>query len=98
MPRHAEETIVALEAKLESTVNINKKKVSAELGKKNGRHEIGPRYKRSAMVRTGSLETTQRNAQHQTYFKEHMRYWCGTSTRDKCEKWRAHDPKKPQLP
>jgi hypothetical protein len=95
----AEEKIVALEAKLESTVkNLNKnvsfglgkqkssdKKGAADKSKKKRDHKSGDHPKTWAKPKSGDKK--------QAKFKDHMWYWCGKDTGGKCEKWRAHKPK-----
>ena len=97
----AEEKIIALEAKLESTVKNFNKKVSFERkkggggkkhsdtkggGKRDGdSKKDGDHPKKWPAPKTGDKK--------EAMFKGHMWYWCGKETGGKCEKWRAHKPK-----
>ena len=99
----AEEKIIALEAKLDSTVKSLNKKVSFERkkggggkkhanakgGKKDGESKKdGDHPKKWPAPKTGDKK--------EAMFKGHMWYWCGKETGGKCEKWRAHKPKECQ--
>ena len=93
-----EEKIVALEAKLESTVKNLSKKVSAELGKnkkrggkqkseeakrkKGGAKSDEPHPKKWPAPKAGDKKEKQYNG--------NMWHWCGKETGGKCEMWRAH--------
>ena len=96
----AEEKIVALEAKLESTVKNLSKKVSAELGKKKegkktSKNEKGKGKKSDSKSEDHPKKWPAPKAgdKKEVEFKGHTWYWCGKDTGGKCEKWRAHKPK-----
>lgn len=90
----AEEKIVALEAKLESTVKNINKKVSAELGKKKeGKKPDHNKKGGKSGDHPKKWTAPKPGEKKEAKFKGHMWYWCGKSTGGKCEKWRAHDPK-----
>jgi hypothetical protein len=95
----AEEKIVALEAKLDSTVKTINKKVSYELGKKTAAKKGGASDK-------GKKKETKSKGGHpkawpqpkgdekkERKFNDQTWYWCGKDTGGKCEKWRVHKPK-----
>ena len=96
----AEEKIVALEAKLTSTMKSLNKKVSFELGKKS----VGKVYKannKDKPAKSGedkddhpkNREAPKPGDKKEIKYKGHTWYWCGKDTGGKCEKWRAHKPK-----
>jgi hypothetical protein len=87
----AEEKIVALEAKLESTVKNLNKKVSAEFGKKTT--EGGKGKKQKSGDHPKKWPPPKKGDKKKVKFKGHMWYWCSKETGGKCEKWRAHKPK-----
>jgi hypothetical protein len=97
----AEEKIVALEAKLTSTMKNLNKKVSIEMGKKSastGKSKSGERTKQSG--KDGGKAEHPKNwpppkpgEKKVAKFKEFTYYWCGKDTGGTCEKWRAHKPK-----
>jgi hypothetical protein len=95
----AEEKIVALEAKLESTVKNINKKVSFELGKKAATKKGGAsdKGKRKETKSKGGHPKTwpppKGDDKREGKYKDHTWYWCGKDTGGKCEKWRAHKPK-----
>jgi len=95
----AEEKIVALEAKLETTVKNLNKKVSFELGKKTGGKKAGDKSrnkKENAKTSDGHPKTwspPKSGDKKEMEYKGHTWYWCGKDTGGKCEKWRAHKPK-----
>ena len=78
----AEEKIVALEAKLESSVKTLNKKVSFELGKK--KDKTGDHPKNWPKPKSGDKK--------KVAYKGHDWHWCGKDTGGKCECWRAHKP------
>jgi hypothetical protein len=95
----AEEKIVALEAKLESTVKSLSKKVTAELGK--NKKQGGKRSSEGAKHKKGDAKSEDHpkkwaapkaGEKKETTFKGHTWYWCGKGTGGNCEKWRAHKP------
>ncbi|KAI2490443.1 hypothetical protein MHU86_24130 [Fragilaria crotonensis] len=96
----AEEKIVALEAKLESTVKNLNKKVSAKLGKKKGGKKATKNDKGKGKKSDSKSEdhpkmwpAPKAGDKKEVEFKGHTWYWCGKDTGGKCEKWRAHKPK-----
>jgi hypothetical protein len=94
----AEEKIVALEAKLETTVKNLNKKVSFELGKKTGEKKTvdKSKKKKGSSKLTGHPKTWSQPKQgdkKEAEYKGYAWYWCGKDTGGKCEKWRAHKPK-----
>ena len=96
----AEEKIVALEAKLTSSMKNLNKKVALEMGKKkkgsvkfkeDGKSNKakpkggdGDHPKKWPAPKPGEKKTAQ--------YKGHDWHWCGRDTGGKCEKWRAHEP------
>ena len=96
----AEETIVALEAKLTSTMNNLNKKVSFELGKKS---KAGAKSKTDNKKQGKSKggdgdhpktwDPPKPGDKKVQEYKGHKWHWCGKNTGGKCEKWRVHDPK-----
>jgi hypothetical protein len=105
----AEEKIVALEAKLTSTMKTLNKKVSFELGKKG---KVGSKFKGSEK-KNGKQKGTKGGKggegphpknwpvpkagdKKTVEYKGHDWHWCGKETGGKCEKWRAHNPKECQ--
>ena len=94
----AEEKIVALEAKLETTVKNLNKKVSFELGKKTGGKKTIDKSKNAKGINKskGHPKTWSQPKQgdkKEAEYKGYTWYWCGKDTGGKCEKWRAHKPK-----
>lgn len=97
----AKEKIVALEAKLESTVkSLNEKVLTDELSKKGkgNRPSGGDKKSKKDSAKSGDHPTkwpkpTKANNEKMGKFKGHMWYWCGKDTGEKCECWRAHKPK-----
>jgi hypothetical protein len=94
--------IIALEAKLDSTVKSFNKKVSCERNKKGGggkRHSDtkGGGRKDGDSKKDGDhpkkWPAPKVGEKKESMFKGHMWYWCGKATGGKCEKWRAHKPK-----
>jgi hypothetical protein len=95
----AEKKIVALEAKLTSSMKTLNKKVSFEMmGKKgSGKAKSTGDKKRSkddseekdpktwSPPKAGDKKVAKYNG--------YVWYWCGKDTGGKCEKWRAHKPK-----
>jgi hypothetical protein len=98
----AEEKIVALEAKLTSSMKNLNKKVTYELGKKKGQGVSKSKDSKSTK-KAGSKEAAgdhpktwaaPKSGEKKTaQYKGHDWYWCGKDTGGKCEKWHAHDPK-----
>ncbi|KAI2496052.1 hypothetical protein MHU86_18473 [Fragilaria crotonensis] len=93
----AEEKIVALEAKLETTVKNLNKKVSFELGKKTSGKKTSDKSKnkKGHNKQKGHPKTWSKPKQGDKKEVEHKGftwYWCGKDTGGKCEKWRAHKP------
>ncbi len=93
----AEEKIVALEAKLETTVKNLNKKVSFELGKKTGGKKTIDKSKNTKgnNKSKGHPKTWSKPKQgdkKEVEYKGYTWYWCGKDTGGKCEKWRAHKP------
>ena len=95
----AEEKIVALEAKLTSTMKTLNKKVSFEMNKKKGTG------KGANSTRKGQSKSADKDEDHPKHrkppkpgdkkeitYKGHTWHWCGKETGGKCEKWRAHKP------
>jgi len=98
----AEEKIIALEAKLDSTVKSLNKKVSFERKKggggtkkhsdaKGGGKKDGDMKKDSDHPK--KWPAPKAGDKKEKMYKGHMWYWCGKETGGKCEKWRAHKPK-----
>ena len=94
----AEEKIVALEAKLDSTVvkTLNKK-VPFELGKKKQDSKSNDKFRKKTDKSSGDHPKTwlkpKTGEKKKAMYKGHEWYWCGADTGGKCEKWRAHKPK-----
>ena len=99
----AAEQIVALEAKLTSTIKNIDKKVKFELNK--GRNKGQNKSKGDAKDgRKGNKSKGKTDDHPKTWappksgdkkikeYKGHQWHWCGKDTGGKCEKWRAHDP------
>ena len=94
----AEEKIVALEAKLTSTIKNINKKVKFELGgNKKGAGKSKGEGKKEGSKTTGdhpkSWAAPKPGEKKKKEFKGHDWHWCGKDTGGHCEKWRAHDPK-----
>lgn len=90
----AEEKIVALEAKLNSTV----KKMSGEWSKNKGgtkKSGSGDKSKKKAGKSTDHPKTwpPPKGDKKEATWKDQKWYWCGKDTGGKCEKWRRHLPK-----
>jgi hypothetical protein len=98
----AEEKIVALEAKLTSTMKNLNKKVSFELGKKG---KGGGKSKPTDNKGGKQKNTKSGDGNHPKHwptpkpgdkktveYKGYDWHWCGKDTGGKCEKWRAHEP------
>ena len=101
----AEEKIVALEAKLTSSMKNLNKKVSFEMtkkknGKKPGGHakqgtgKSGKGHTKGDHPKTWSKPKP--GEKREAEYKGYKWYWCGKDTGGKCECWRAHDPKECQ--
>ncbi len=98
----AEEKIIALEAKFDSTVKSLNKKVSFERNKKGG--SGGKKHSDKGGKNDGDSKkdddhprkwhSPKQGDKLEASFKGHTWYWCGKDTGGKCEKWRAHKPKK----
>jgi hypothetical protein len=99
----AEEKIIALEAKFDSTVKNLNKKVSFERNKKGGgggkKHLDKGGGKKDGDSRNKDDDHPKKwpapksGDKKEASFKGHTWYWCGKDTGGKCEKWRAHKPK-----
>ena len=99
----AEEKIIALEAKFDSTVKNLNKKVSFERNKKGGgggkKHLDKGGGKKDGDSRNKDGDHPKKwpapkpGDKKEASFKGHTWYWCGKDTGGKCEKWRAHKPK-----
>ncbi|KAI2512052.1 hypothetical protein MHU86_2340 [Fragilaria crotonensis] len=94
----ADEKIVALEAKLESTVKNINKKVSIELRKKaTKKGGTNDKSKKKANKSKGqhpkSWPPPKGDEKKEASFNDQTWYWCGKDTGGKCEKWRVHKPK-----
>lgn len=91
----AEEKIVALEAKLDSTVKTLNKKVSFELGKKKGDKRSNDKSKKKEDKSGDHPKTWSKpkaGEKKKSTYKGHDWYWCGKDTGGHCECWRAHKP------
>ena len=98
----AEEKIVALEAKLTTSMKNLDKKVSFELGKKGkGAGKTKPTDSKGGKQKTskaGAGSHPKHWAAPKPGDKKTIEYngynwhWCGKDTGGKCEKWRAHEP------
>ena len=94
----AEEKIVALEAKLTSSMKNFTKKVSFELGKKaksggKGKTDNKKTKPKSDDEHPKTLDPPKPGEKKVQEYKGHKWHWCGKDTGGKCEKWRAHEPK-----
>jgi hypothetical protein len=98
----AEEKIVALEAKLTSSMKNLNKKVTYELGKKKqgtGKTKGGDGKDKNKGAKSASGDHPKTWAAPKAGEKKTVQYkgydwhWCGKDTGGKCEKWRTHDPK-----
>ena len=98
----AEEKIIALEAKFDSTVKSLNKKVSFERKKgsgsgKNKTTEKSGGKKDGESKKDGDhpkkWQAPKSGDKKEAMYEGHMWYWCGKETGGKCEKWRAHKPK-----
>ena len=91
----AEEKIVALEAKFNSTMKSLNKKVSFEKSKKKGTKSGGEKQtsKKKEGDHPKKWKAPKQGDKKEVEFKGHTWYWCGKDTGGKCEKWRAHKPK-----
>ena len=92
----AEEKIVALEAKFNSTMKSLNKKVTFDSSKKKQGSKSGG-DKLSSKKKEGDhpkkWKAPKQGEKKEVEFKGHTWYWCGKDTGGKCEKWRAHKPK-----
>ena len=92
----AEEKIVALEAKFNSTMKSLNKKVTFESSKKKQGSKSGG-DKLNSKKKEGNhpkkWKAPKQGEKKEVKFKGHTWYWCGKDTGGKCEKWRAHKPK-----
>ena len=93
----AEEKIVALEAKLESSVKTLNKKVSFELGKKKSsdkkhKYEKSDKKKDKSGDHPKNWPKPKAGDKKKATYKGHDWHWCGKDTGGKCECWRAHKP------
>jgi hypothetical protein len=99
----AEEKIVALEAKLTSTIKNFDKKVKFEFNK--GKSKGQNKSKGEGKVERKGTKSKGRSEDHPKMwappksgekktreYKGHQWHWCGKDTGGKCEKWRAHSP------
>ena len=104
----AEEKIVALEAKVTSTIKNLNKKVSFEMGKKGakgttgkasnkgnkGGSSKGAKYKGGKEApHPKTWDPPKASDKKEAEFEGHTWHWCGKETGGHCEKWRAHKPK-----
>ena len=100
----AEEKIVALEAKLTSSIKNIDKKVKFELGKNSKKganksksdgkdNKSGMKSKATAQDHPKSWAPPKPGEKKTKEYKGFNWHWCGKDTGGKCEKWRAHDPK-----
>ena len=92
----AEEKIVALEAKFNSTMKSLNKKVTFESskkkqGSKSGGDKLNSKKKEGDHPK--KWKAPKQGEKKEVEFKGHTWYWCGKDTGGKCEKWRAHKPK-----
>ncbi len=92
----AEEKIVALEAKFNSTMKSLNKKVTFESskkkqGSKSGGDKLNSKKKEGDHPK--KWKAPKQGKKKEVEFKGHTWYWCGKDTGGKCEKWRAHKPK-----
>ena len=91
----AEEKIVALEAKLTSTMKSLNKKVTFDNSKKKVAKTGAdkPSSKKKEGDHPKKWKAPKQGNKKEVEFKGHTWYWCGKDTGGKCEKWRAHKPK-----
>jgi hypothetical protein len=98
----AEEKIVALEAKLTSSMKTLNKRVSFEMTKKKGGKKTAATSKGGTAKHHKGREKgdhpktwpkPKSGDQKEAEYKGYKWYWCGKDTGGKCECWRAHDPK-----
>jgi hypothetical protein len=92
----AEEKIVALEAKFNSTMKSLNKKVTFDSskkkqGSKSGGDKLNSKKKEGDHPK--KWKAPKQGEKKEVEFKGHTWYWCGKDTGGKCEKWRAHKPK-----
>ena len=92
----AEEKIVALEAKFNSTMKSLNKKVTFESskkkqGSKSGGDKLNSKKKEGDHPK--KWKAPKQGEKKEVEFKGHTWYWYGKDTGGKCEKWRAHKPK-----
>ena len=88
----AEEKIIALEAKLNSTV----KKFNGEWkNKSNVKKPKGQDKKKQGKGTSDHPKTwpPPKGDKKEATYKDQKWYWCGKDTGGKCEKWRRHSPK-----
>jgi hypothetical protein len=95
----AEEKIVALEAKLTSTMKTLNKKVSFELGKKGASKKSGgdkaSKTKPKSQGKGDHPKTwdpPNPGDKREAMYGKYKWYWCGRDTGGHCEQWRAHKP------
>ena len=95
-PTAEEKKIIALEAKLESSVKTLNKKVSFELGKKKGSDKKKNDKFHKKKAKTGDHHKDwpkpKSEDKKKVSYKGHDWHWCGKDTGGKCECWRAHKP------
>jgi hypothetical protein len=91
----AEEKIVALEAKFNSTMKSLNKKVTFDNSKKQVAKKGAdkPSSKKKEGDHPKKWKAPKQGDKKEVEFKGHTWYWCGKDTGGKCEKWRAHKPK-----
>jgi len=91
----AEEKIVALEAKFNSTMKSLNKKVTFDNSKKKVAKTGAdkPSSKKKEGDHPKKWKAPKQGDKKEVEFKGHTWYWCGKDTGGKCEKWRAHKPK-----
>jgi len=91
----AEEKIVALEAKFNSTMKSLNKKVTFDNSKKQVAKKKAdkPSSKKKEGDHPKKWKAPKQGDKKEVEFKGHTWYWCGKDTGGKCEKWRAHKPK-----
>ena len=92
----AEEKIVALEAKLTSSMKTLNKKVSFEMSKKGGK-KSSDQKKAPKSGQKGDhpkqWPPPKKGDKKMVEYEGYNWWWCGKTTGGKCECWRAHDPK-----
>ena len=92
----AEEKIVALEAKFNSTMKSLNKKVTYDNAKNKKGSKTGG-DKSSTKKKEGdhpkNWKAPKQGDKKEVEYKGHTWHWCGKDTGGKCEKWRAHKSK-----